>query len=675
MLFPRRMKYVEFVVLKNDMDAVIEYLGKKSEIQFPEEEKSAVNQTVLSIKNLVERLKSASDYLNDSAFGNEKAVNSGNNINNQIEEDFSIPSETEKTLAENLCSFAQDLKDREESATHELQRIQESINELKVFSDMNVQFSDFEDISYLTLRFGRLDPDELNKLRKNLGDRVAVIPLKDNCILAATSKKGRFALDAQLSQLPFEPAKIPEMCGSPEEIMANLREQSIAGEEKLNKIKNEKDAFIKKCMPDIKKLLISWRCALTIEEIKARFKATERMYNFSGWIPADIVKKTVKDLSQITEGRIAVNAFKPYEVPSIRSGKEKVPVAMKHSAFVKGFEGVVFSYGAPMYGTIDPTALVAFFFTIMFGIMFGDMGQAFVLLLTGFIIKHSSKKLVRFRKFSTPLISVGIASMIMGFLSGSVFANETLLIAPARAITEFFTGEPRDRILQILPMAEHGGSIIKLLYFFAFTVAIGVVINSLGLIINIVNRCMFKKYEQAFFSKTGLAGLLMFWYAVFIAVKLIAGGKFYKLDILGICIPLFFIVFGHVIWRFFTGRKFHMESGLFAFMMEGFVEILDTVSSYISNTASFLRVGAFALAHAVFSFIIFFFTDSLTGSGTAGAFSAALIMIVGNAIIITLEGLIVAIQVMRLQYYEFFNKFFVETGVEFAPFRFQHKEL
>jgi V/A-type H+-transporting ATPase subunit I len=108
-----------------------------------------------------------------------------------------------------------------------------------------------------------------------------------------------------------------------------------------------------------------------------------------------------------------------------------------------------------------------------------------------------------------------------------------------------------------------------------------------------------------------------------------------------------------------------------AFIMEGFVEVLETVSTYVSNTISFLRVGAFALSHSILSFIVFTFYEKLASAGIAGTFSAVLVMILGNAIIIVLEGMIVAIQVIRLQYYEFFNKFFVETGVEFSPFRFK----
>jgi V/A-type H+-transporting ATPase subunit I len=128
-----------------------------------------------------------------------------------------------------------------------------------------------------------------------------------------------------------------------------------------------------------------------------------------------------------------------------------------------------------------------------------------------------------------------------------------------------------------------------------------------------------------------------------------------------------------VIWRCIAGERPILEHGLMVFVMEGFVEILETVSTYISNTVSFLRVGAFALSHAVLSYIVFRFSEEIAhaAGGPAGSISALVIMIFGNVVIILLEGMIVAIQVVRLQYYEFFSKFFTETGVEFSPFRFR----
>ncbi|MDR0444647.1 MAG: V-type ATP synthase subunit I, partial [Treponema sp.] len=346
----------------------------------------------------------------------------------------------------------------------------------------------------------------------------------------------------------------------------------------------------------------------------------------------------------------------------------------KHGTFVKGFEGIVFSYGAPSYGAIDPTPMVAFFFTLLFGIMFGDVGQGFVLLLAGLLIGRL-KLFSKFVKYSIPLIAVGIASMVMGILNGAVFTNETFLIAPTRAITEALTGHPVDRILNILPLSHRGGSVKKLFYFFGFTIGIGIIFNSLGLLINIANRIIMKKYEAAFFTKTGLAGLLLFWYAVFIALRIIFGGHFERIDFAGLLFPVFLIFFGSFFWRIVSGKRPVLQHGFMTFFMEGFVEILETAATYVSNTVSFLRVGAFALSHAVLSFIVFRFSEVLAASGTVGSLSALLVTIFGNVVIIVLEGMIVAIQVVRLQYYEFFNKFFTETGVEFAPFRFSAKKV
>jgi V/A-type H+-transporting ATPase subunit I len=261
--------------------------------------------------------------------------------------------------------------------------------------------------------------------------------------------------------------------------------------------------------------------------------------------------------------------------------------------------------------------------------------------------------------------------MFMGLLNGEVFTNEELLTAPTRAVTAFLFGKPMDRILTLMPLAEKGGSVQKLFYFFGFTLAVGVILNSIGLIVNIVNQWLMKKYKAAFFAKTGLAGLLLFWYAISIAVRCLAGGRFEWFDLGGLLVPAVCIFFGPLIWRCIARERPVLEHGFMVFVMEGFVEILETASTYISNTVSFLRVGAFALSHAVLSYIVFRFSEEIAGRGPAGGSAAALIMIFGNAVIIVLEGMIVAIQVVRLQYYEFFSKFFTETGVAFTPFRFR----
>lgn len=671
MLRPRKMNFIELSALKSDIDTVLEYFGRKGAIHFPDSDNITTGSTVKYIKKVIDRIQAAASFIGID-FKNDNGLAEDDNVN--------VPTEEEKEITAKICSRIEDIRENHHKKEQERKRIQETLNESQAFAKMRAPFSELDQLSYLTLRIGRLDQKGQEELRENLGDRAVIIPLDaesgGNRVLAASSRKGRFALDTQLKKVLFEPIAVPqEFKGIPSEMIQGLKDQLALLDEDLEKIEQEKQGWVNNYSADLARFLSSWKKALLIEEIKSGFTETESLYHFSGWVPMDLASEIANELFELTGGRVAIKIYHPEEVPSIIDGTQKVPVYVKHGAFVKGFEKVVFSYGAPLYGTIDPTPLVAFFFTILFGIMFGDIGHGFTLLIAGLIVTKSQKLRAKFNNFRVPLISIGISSMFFGFLFGAVFSNEHLLIALTRAISKAVTGIPVDRFVAIMPLEETGGSLVKLMYFFGFTVAIGMILISIGLIINIFNMVFLKKYEKAFFSKTGLAGLLLFWYAIFLVVRMLLGGHFVTPDILGFVIPVVCIFFGPLIWRIITRKKPVLEHGLMTFIMEGFVELLETLSTYVSNTVSFLRVGAFALSHAVLSFIVFTLSAMLARNGAAGVVGAGLIMIFGNIIIIVLEGMIVAIQVMRLQYYEFFNKFFVETGVEFSPFRFRTKNI
>lgn len=674
MIRPRKMKQIEMTVHSRDIDLVLEYLGRRGIMHFSRERGAGmpagvaealggdVSMTAASshIRDNLDRIRSAAMYI-----GVELPAVPG---------EGGLPGEEEEQLTGTLCRTILGLSARENDQRQEKRKLEETINEARAFSKLNAPFSDLDQLSYLTLRVGRLDGRRQDELRENLADRAVIIPLDDTGrVLAAASRKGRFALDSALKKAAFTPIAIPEgYKGVPSDLLSSLEERLANVETELERIEETKSQFKKEYDAPLRGLCVSFLVAQAVEDIKGRLRGTKNVYVVNGWVPADEVAALAAELGARTEGRAAIRSYNPEEIEDVREGREKVPVSLKHGAFVKSFEPVVFSYGAPLYGTIDPTPFVAFFFTILFGIMFGDAGQGLVLLLLGFAVGRGS--LISFKKFAGPLKAVGISSIVMGFLSGEFFTMEGLFADPTRAAAGFvmklfgMEGEPPERILHLMP---EKGSVLKIFYFFGFTIAVGVILNSIGLVVNIINQCSLKKYEKAFFSKTGLAGTLLFWYALFIAARILAGGSFSKLDYIGLFVPAGLVFFGPAIWRLASGARPVLEHGILVFIMEGFVEILESASTYISNTVSFLRVGAFALSHAVLSFIVFTLSEMVRDQ-TAGPALALAIMVFGNAVIILLEGMIVAIQVVRLQYYEFFSKFFTETGVEFKPFRFRN---
>jgi V/A-type H+-transporting ATPase subunit I len=302
-------------------------------------------------------------------------------------------------------------------------------------------------------------------------------------------------------------------------------------------------------------------------------------------------------------------------------------------------------------------------FVLLFAIMFGDVGQGLVGVLIGLLINSgrvSSFETYRRKSFGTVFIVTGLASMVAGFLYGSFFANESLLIPVSRALSQAMVGRAMDHIISL-------GGFQKVIMFFGVTIGIGALINSVGLVINIVNYARRRDWEKALLSKTGLAGALFFWFVLSLAVRVLLGGRPSGIDFASLAIPLLGLFFREPIVRLATGHRPVLKDGLFGFVMEGIVEILESAIYYVSNSVSFLRVAAFALAHTVLSTIVFLLVD-MVGGAPGGVAFRVLVIILGNGIIVVLEGLIVTIQVVRLQYYEFFSKFFNEAGEEFTPF-------
>jgi len=658
MLRTTRMKLVELMILAQDVDRVLEYLGKKASFEMQNEVDYSGANHANPDRDTLEVLHSCRAYLGIADAEGYAA-------------DTTLPTDADRKLAASVAEAVESLRKRELEAAEKLKRVVSARDEARAFANLKVSYSELEHLTFLSLRIGKIDPAVIDELRFALGDRALIVPLGDDGtrILAAASKKGRFALDTELKRFGFIPLEIPkDFTGIPDDVLAGLESQVAESESEAASIASERKAFADSRGADILNLVLSFSLSSKIADVRESLESTQLVYRIMGWLAENESSSLMKDLDDLTEGRIAIRVYRPDEVPSVKKGREKVPVRYNHGPVVKSFERMIFSYGAPLYGTIDPTPIVAFFFTLLFGIMFGDAGQGAVFVLLGFaLLKGWLKPLAKWRHFAPLFVAIGISSMIMGLLTGEFFANSEVLRPFSRWVTGLF-GESRNHILELMPSRE---AMDKLMYFFGFTVAIGFIINSIGLIINIVNQFSLGKPAHAVFSKTGLCGAAFFWYVVFMALRiLLAGSAFAWYDAAAISLTLLLLFFAEPLIRLFEGHRPVFENGLFAAMIEGVVEVLEIVSTSISNSVSFLRVGAFALSHAVLSYIIFTMSELVGGSLSAGGI---LIGVFGNAVIIVLEGLIVAIQVIRLQYYEFFSKFFTETGREFKPFRFTYR--
>ena len=662
------MKLLELMVLKDDISAVIEYIGKKENFQF---------QSKLKEKAVSENDEQNSDAsLNlDSQFydGLLKAYTElGFNETSYDIKSCTAPRDEDRKKAADVIAAYTQLKNRIAEASDEALKVSDAYKEAMAFSNLKVSYSELEHLSFLSLRIGRIPENQYEDLKDRLEGSAVVIKLGNDAshVLVASSKKGRFALDAELKSHNFVELEVPsDFKGVPESALKGLEEQKAESEKRLNELNEEKANFAETHKSQLEHLLGCFTIAVQIEAITGRLESTELVYRITGWIPATETENYMKGLDELTEGRIAIRVYEPFEVPSVMSGKEQVPVKLQHGKFVKSFERMIFSYGSPIYGAIDPTPFVAVFFTILFGIMFGDFGQGLFFVLFGILMGLNVIKVGGWNKFAPIFMAIGISSSIMGLLTGEFFGTETVLEPFAEWVTGFF-GKPHAPILHLMPSADPK-SIYVMFGVFGVAVAIGFVINTCGLLLNIINNLIRRNYAEALFGKNGIAGAVFFWYVIALVLRIVLAKHSVALyDIIIIAVSLFFAAFAEPFERALDGEKPLFENGFGTYIISSLVEIIEVISGYLSNTISFVRVGAFALSHAVLNFTILTLTNMVGGPGSVGGI---IVLIAGNALIIVLEGMIVAIQVIRLQYYEFFSKFFHETGKEFKPFRFELK--
>ena len=320
------------------------------------------------------------------------------------------------------------------------------------------------------------------------------------------------------------------------------------------------------------------------------------------------------------------------------------PTKMKNPGLFKPFEMYVEMYGLPSYNEIDPTILIGITYSILFGFMFGDAGQGLCLLIGGFLL-YKFKKM----RLAGIISCCGFFSTIFGVLFGSVFGFEDIIDAvwlrPQEAMTD-------------LPF------IGKLNTVFVVAIAIGMGIILLCMILNIINSVKEHNTEKTWFDTNGAAGLVFYFALATVIVLYMSGNALPATIVLTVLfiIPLLLMFFKEPLSAMVEKKAQKMEGGVGMFITQGVFELFEVLLSYFSNTLSFVRVGAFAVSHAAMMQVVLMLAGAEAGSPNWA------VVIGGNLFVCGMEGLIVGIQVLRLEYYELFSRFYRGSGRAFEPY-------
>ena len=286
------------------------------------------------------------------------------------------------------------------------------------------------------------------------------------------------------------------------------------------------------------------------------------------------------------------------------------PLVLRNPRWARVFELFPRLLGMPSATETDPSRILALVVPLLFGYMFGDVGQGFVLLVAGVWLR---------RKFpaATLLIPAGASAMLFGLLFGSVFAIEDLLPA-----------------LWLHPMSAP-------LLVLGIPLGFGAALLILGLLLNGVQAAWRGEARHWWWQEAPVIALYVGLLALFIHPGAIYA---HLVGLVWMLAGALVVGHGHPLARV----------GL------AFGELVEQIFQLAVNTLSFSRVGAFALAHAGLSQAVVGLADI---AGNAGW----LVLALGNVFILALEGLVVFIQTTRLVLFEFFIRFLRGEGQGFTP--------
>ena len=637
-----KMKFISITGPKEDFDRMVSEYLSKYEIQL--ENALSELKTVKSLRPFSEpnpykeMLQLADNMVKLIAFPSDERDD---------HMDLARANEVVASLDKELKEIAKKTKALEDSRT----ALKTSLGNIANFRELDYNVETILKFRFIKFRFGRMPHEHYDRFIRYVYDELDTVFYKchedDEYVwgvyFVPHTKEQK--VDAIYSSMHFERFHLPdEYEGTPEQAYHDIEYKLRAVEKQLEDKKNEAAAIIAGRQSE---LLTAYELLSTFSEnynIRKMAALTNEgsnvFYILCGWMPkpdADAFLAESANDSDIycvvEDGHVGDSTI------------SSPPTKLKNPRIFKPFEMYIKMYGLPAYNELDPTIFVALTYSFIFGAMFGDVGQGLLLAIGGFILYK-----VKNMQLAAIISCAGVFSTIFGFLFGSVFGFEDVIDAvwlrPVNAMSTVpFIG--------------------KLNTVFVIAVAFGMGIILLSMVLHIINAIKSGDKGSLCFDTNGIAGLV-FYGALTACIVLFMTGNTLPAGIVLVVmfvIPLLLIAAKEPLTNLLEKKRKAIEGGKVMFFVQAFFELFEVLLSYFSNTISFVRVGAFAVSHAAMMEVVLMLAGAESGSPNW------IVVVLGNLFVCGLEGLIVGIQVLRLEYYEMFSRFYKGTGKEFTPLK------
>ena len=521
--------------------------------------------------------------------------------------------------------------------TANVEKLQHYLNNVRYLRNIDLRLEEIKSLNFMNFRLLMLSNENFKKLKLNIENVPSIIfqaaALDGNTVIASiTPKSLEEEAERIFISLNYKELELPqEFSGTLEDVINQINVKISNEKRQIEELKESVTELSRTYSDAVSRAFTLLELEKKAEKLKQETALGSSMFFVFGFVPESEVEGVRIELKQYFGDSII---FIADNVDDKRLGNAP-PTKMKNISLFRPFESLISMYGMPSYGEKDPTPFFALSYMLMFGAMFGDLGQGLIVLLAGLFIGYRTAN----KSFGGILTRLGASSMIFGALYGSVFGSEELIGA-----------------LLIRPMANINTMLVS-------AIVLGIILITISYIYSLLNHYSSKNVEEGLFGREGLTGFLFFLTLIFGIFGEVTGKLTVGIGLpLGIMVVLLLVmVFKQPLTGLLTGHRLYEDSPGDYYVEAGF-GVIETVLSVASNIISFIRVGAFALNH-VGLYIAFATMAEMLNSKAVGI----MVLIIGNIFIIGLEGLIVFIQSLRLEYYELFSKYYSGYGVEYKP--------
>ena len=358
----------------------------------------------------------------------------------------------------------------------------EAIITLNHVEGSNIDFDQLFGTQYLKIRFGKLPLNNEGKLEyyETLPFVYKAFQRDDKYVwcMYMTTPTDAPEVDNVFTSLYFEKIHIPEFVhGSCELAEKEIQNESDSAKQYSQDLQNRIDKTISENMEELTHI---YSVAKKLNSVYAMQKYIVKLgdkLNVHGFVPKN-------DLDNFKNTFESIDGVKLEVLPATSDVRLEPPTRLKNSWFARPFRMFVEMYGVPRYNDVDPTLLVAISYTLLFGIMFGDLGQGIILSLVGLVAE---------KKFNLKLggvgVRLGISSAIFGVFFGSFFGNEEILSEYFKGFS-FFNAMSPENTMTLLMAA----------------IGLGIVLILISMTFSIVLNFKKKNIGEAILSQNGLCG-------------------------------------------------------------------------------------------------------------------------------------------------------------------------